>query len=99
MDDFGRALEGADVVVLTDIYPAGEDPISGVTLQALASRVARDFSGELYTTPSLSDVPQELSRLAKPGDLIVLLGAGSIGSVTGAVLAALKLVEDAGRSS
>jgi UDP-N-acetylmuramate--alanine ligase len=99
MGDFGRAFEGADVVVLTDIYGAGEDPIEGVTLQALAKTVARDFTGELYTVLSLSDLPGELSRRSMPGDLIVLLGAGSIGSITGAVLDALNSVEDVGTNS
>ena len=99
MDEFGRAFEGADVVVLTDIYSAGEDPIEGVSQQALAKTVARSFRGELYTAQSLSDVPQELARLATPGDLIVLLGAGSIGSIAGAVLAALNSAEDMGKNS
>ena len=86
MSEFGGAFAGADIVVLTDIYTAGEDPIAGITLQALAARVKAEFSGELRSVPSLSDVPVELARLAMPGDLVVLLGAGSIGSIAGAVL-------------
>ena len=90
LSEFGRAFDGADVVVLTDIYAAGEDPIEGITLEALARSVEDDFTGELHTVPALSDVPNELARLAKAGDLVVLLGAGSIGSIVGAVLRALE---------
>jgi UDP-N-acetylmuramate--alanine ligase len=99
MAEFGRAFEGADAVVLTDIYAAAEDPIEGVTLEALAKAVARDFSGELYTAPSLSDLPEALARLSAPSDLIVLLGAGSIGSIASDVLRELAATEGARRDS
>jgi UDP-N-acetylmuramate--alanine ligase len=89
MDEFGPAFQGADVVILTDIYAAGEDPIPGITLEALAESVKRKFTGQLYAVAGLEDVPRELARLALRGDLIVLLGAGSIGSIAGAVLSAL----------
>jgi UDP-N-acetylmuramate--alanine ligase len=89
LSEFGRAFAGADVLVLTDIYAAGEDPITGVTLDSLAKTVREAFSGELRMVPVLGDVPRQLAALAKPGDLIVLLGAGTIGSIAGAVLSAL----------
>ena len=89
MDEFGPAFANADLVVLTDIYAAGEDPIPGVTLDALASRMRQAFRGELRIVPGLADVPKELAAAAAPGDLIVLLGAGSIGSTAGPVIAAL----------
>jgi UDP-N-acetylmuramate--alanine ligase len=89
LSEFGRAFEGADALVLTDIYAAGEDPIAGVTLDALADRVRGGFTGELRIVRALADVPRELAAMARPGDLIVLLGAGSIGSIAGPVLRAL----------
>ncbi len=89
MDEFGPAFANADLVVLTDIYAAGEDPIPGVTLEALANRMRQAFRGELRIVPGLADVPKELAAAAAPGDLIVLLGAGSIGSTAAAVIAAL----------
>jgi UDP-N-acetylmuramate--alanine ligase len=89
LSEFGRAFTGADVLMLTDIYAAGEDPIPGVTLETLADTVRGGFSGELRIVRALADVSRELAALAKPGDLIVLLGAGSIGSVAGSVLSAL----------
>jgi UDP-N-acetylmuramate--alanine ligase len=89
LGEFARAFAGADVLVLTDIYAAGEDPIDGVTLDALADTVRGGFDGELHVVPALADVAGKLASLARSGDLIVLLGAGSIGSVAGPVLTAL----------
>jgi UDP-N-acetylmuramate--alanine ligase len=93
LNEFGRALVGADIVMLTDIYAAGEDPIEGVTVEALAKAVAREFHGELSVFPVLGALPRELARVARSGDLIVLLGAGSIGSTAGPVLDALNSVD------
>jgi UDP-N-acetylmuramate--alanine ligase len=77
---FGPALASADVVVLTDIYPAGEPPLPGVTLETLAGAV-REVVPELHVIASIDEVPGGLARLAQPGDVIVTLGAGSIGAV------------------
>jgi UDP-N-acetylmuramate--alanine ligase len=89
LNEFSRAFAGADVLVLTDIYAAGEDPIAGVTLDALADAVRGGFRGEVRVVRALGDVASELAGLATRGDLIVLLGAGSIGSIAGSVLSAL----------
>jgi UDP-N-acetylmuramate--alanine ligase len=89
MSEFGRAFAGADVVVVTDIYAAGEDPIPGVTLEVLANTVRAGFTGDVRVVPALADVPNELASVARHGDLIVLLGAGSIGSLAPSVVAAL----------
>jgi UDP-N-acetylmuramate--alanine ligase len=80
MDAFGPALAGADHVVLTDIYPAGEDPVPGVTLETLASAIRRSAPA-LNVVPRLEDVPHALATLARPGDVVITLGAGSIGTV------------------
>jgi UDP-N-acetylmuramate--alanine ligase len=78
---FGTALAGADHVVLTDIYPAGEDPIPGVTIDSLAAEVRGAAVGPVDVVPSLADVPMALARIARPGDVVITLGAGSIGGV------------------
>jgi UDP-N-acetylmuramate--alanine ligase len=88
MEDFGPALAGADVVLLTDIYPAGEAPIPGITLEALASAV-RPAVAELHVAQRLEDVPGAVARLARAGDLVVTLGAGSIGATSERIVDAL----------
>ena len=92
MDAFGPALSAADVVVLTDIYPAGEAPIPGVTLDALAGHVAAAVPA-CAVVPRLDDVPGAVATLARPGDLVVLLGAGSIGRLGPRVIDALTSAE------
>ena len=87
--DFGPALALADVVVLTDIYPAGETPVPGIDLDVLADRVRPEVK-ELVVVPLVTDVPGHVVMLAREGDLIVTLGAGSIGLVADRVLASLR---------
>ena len=67
--------------MLTDIYPAGEEPIPGVTLDALAAAVRRHVTAPVDVVPHLDDVPGALAAIARPGDVVITLGAGSIGSV------------------
>jgi UDP-N-acetylmuramate--alanine ligase len=78
---FGPALALADEVVLTDIYPAGEDPIPGVTIDALADAVRTSVAGPVHVVKRLEDVPAAVARLSRPGDLVITLGAGSIGAI------------------
>jgi UDP-N-acetylmuramate--alanine ligase len=89
MSAFGPALGLADVVVLTDIYAAGEAPIPGITLETLAESI-RAHVRELIVVPQVTDVPGHVAMLVREGDLVVTLGAGSVGLVADRVLAALR---------
>jgi UDP-N-acetylmuramate--alanine ligase len=89
MDAFGPALAGADHVVLTDIYAASEDPIPGVTLDALADSIRRTLTAPLDVVPGLDDVVPAIVRAARPGDVVITLGAGSIGNLPDRLLGAL----------
>jgi UDP-N-acetylmuramate--alanine ligase len=80
LERFGPALSLADEIVLTDIYAAGEDPIPGATIEALAGRVEQAAPGRVLLVKALADVPAQVARMARPGDLVITLGAGSIGS-------------------
>ena len=87
--EFGTALSGADEVVLTDIYPAGEPPLAGVTVDSVAESVRAAGHCPLHVVPNLADLPGRVASLAKPGDLVITLGAGSIGAVGDRILTAL----------
>jgi UDP-N-acetylmuramate--alanine ligase len=89
MDRFGAALVGADEVILTDIYAAGEAPIAGVTIDALADMVRSAVHCPVHLVRALGDVPGEVARRVRRGDLVVTLGAGSIGSIGERILEAL----------
>ena len=88
-DAFGPSMAGADAIVLTDIYAAGEEAIAGVTLDALAARVRSQITVPVEVVPRLADVAPALARLAQPGDVVITLGAGSIASVPDQLLALL----------
>ena len=88
MGRFGPALAGADEVVLTDIYPAGEPPIAGITVTALAEAVGA-AAPSVTVIRALDEVPAAVSVLARDGDVVLLLGAGSIGRIGPRVLEAL----------
>jgi len=91
LDRFGPALAGADELVLTDIYAAGEEVIPGVTIDLLADAIRQAApSLPLHVVHPVEDVPAAVARLARAGDLVVLLGAGSIGSMAPKLLVALE---------
>jgi UDP-N-acetylmuramate--alanine ligase len=78
-DDFGRALATADLVVVTDVYAAREDPEPGVdgALVAAAARRARPDLDCRYE-PDRAALAATVAALAQPGDLVLTLGAGDI---------------------
>jgi len=90
MAEFATALAGADEVVLTDIYPASEPPIPGVTVEALAAAADAVRATPVRVVARVDAVPAAVSALARPGDLILTLGAGSIAGVASALVAALE---------
>jgi len=79
LGNFGAALRDADEVILTDIYSAGEDPIAGVTVEALAHAIRLAGHRAVHVIRSLADVPGHVAASARAGDWVVMLGAGSIG--------------------
>jgi UDP-N-acetylmuramate--alanine ligase len=90
LEAFGPAFAGADHVVLTDIYAAGEAPIPGIDSEALARSIRGACTAPVDLVHSLDDLPQAVAALARPGDLVLTLGAGSIGTVAERILAALR---------
>jgi len=90
LSEFGAALSGADEIVLTDIYAAGETPIPGITVEALAAAIRASARGAVRVVPSLDQIPETVAELARPGDLVITLGAGSIGTTGERILEALR---------
>jgi UDP-N-acetylmuramate--alanine ligase len=90
MSEFGPALREADVILLTDIYAASEEPLPGVTVEALADAIRAGAGKPVRLVKSLEDVVPALLELAKPGDAVITLGAGSIGTVPKRLVEALE---------
>jgi UDP-N-acetylmuramate--alanine ligase len=89
MAAFGPALRAADEIVLTDIYAAGEPPVAGVTVESLAGAIRESSGRPVHVVSRLDAVVPELLRLLRPGDVVLTLGAGSIGSLAAPLAAAL----------
>jgi UDP-N-acetylmuramate--alanine ligase len=90
LHQFARALGAADLVVLLDIFPAGESPIPGVTAEHLAQAVRTENANPVHCVPAIDEAIPLLLNIARPGDLVVTLGAGSIGALGKRLVSALR---------
>jgi UDP-N-acetylmuramate--alanine ligase len=77
-DDFARAFNLADVVLILDIYPAGENPIDGVTTPALIEKLKSFGHKNAMYAPTFETIESYVIAHAKPGDAVVVMGAGSV---------------------
>jgi len=89
-EDFTRSFNKADVVLLCDIYAAGENPIPGISSALLAKAIADHGHGAVRYVPDRAQLAAELAQLARPGDAVIALGAGDINKLLGPVAAALR---------
>ena len=81
-DAFAHAFEGADEVVISDIYaPAGEMPIEGVSAKRLAEEIKIQSNPNVHYLGSKDDVFEHLVKHVRPGDLVLTMGAGDIWKV------------------
>jgi UDP-N-acetylmuramate--alanine ligase len=77
-DEFGHAFHQADVLLLTDIYPASEEPIPGVTAEALARAIAERGHRQVTWAGDLRAASDALAAEVREGDVVLTLGAGSV---------------------
>lgn len=77
-DEFCRAFHQADVLVVTEIYPAGEDPLPGISGEVLAEGIKRHGHRHVRFVAELDEVTDVLEGELRPGDLVMTLGAGSV---------------------
>jgi UDP-N-acetylmuramate--alanine ligase len=80
-EDFARVLSTVDALVLADVYPAGEQPLVAADGRALARAVRVAGKVEPLFVESVAEVPEAIRSLACAGDVVVTMGAGSIGQV------------------
>lgn len=95
-EDFVQVLSKVDVLILLDVYTAGEQPIAGADSRALARSIRQRGKVDPVFVPSIEEVPQVLTALVQAGDIVVTQGAGNVGTLAG-TLAELQLT-GAGRS-
>lgn len=88
--DFTTAFNQADRLIMTEIYPAGEQPIEGVNGLALFEAVRSHGHHEVDFVPDFNNLAQEVSKGLSPNDLVLTLGAGSITHIGDQILRLLK---------
>ena len=76
--EFSNSLELADVVLITDIYPAREKPIPGVTSKLIYDILFQKMKDQCFLVPDLDDLESMLDKIIEPGDMIITMGAGNI---------------------
>ncbi len=91
LDDFANVLAEADVLVLTEIYPAGEAPIAGADGRALARAVRARGKVDPVLIEHPRDITTVLPPLLADGDLVLMMGAGDIGAAATALAGAATL--------
>lgn len=78
LKSFAMCFNQADVLVLTEVYPAGEDPIPGINGQALYEAIQEYGHKNVIYEPDMDRIPEIITRLVLPEDMILVLGAGNI---------------------
>ncbi|MDR2697411.1 MAG: UDP-N-acetylmuramate--L-alanine ligase [Holophagales bacterium] len=86
LDEFARAFFEADVVVVSDIYPASETPIPGLTGQTLVDALRSTGQREVHYIPDIQNMPSALREITQSKDLLITFGAGNITQVGSAFL-------------
>jgi UDP-N-acetylmuramate--alanine ligase len=81
LDDFGRVLGSSDVLLVTEVYAAGEAPIAGADGRAICRAVRSRGQVEPVFVERVEDLAQSLRGVLRDGDLVLTLGAGNIGAV------------------
>ena len=90
--EFIKVLQAADLIFLTDIYAAGEEPIKGVTSNKLVSAIQQDGHQHTHFLNNFNQVSQLVSYL-RDGDLVITMGAGNIWIVANSILEELNREE------
>ncbi len=89
-DEFVTAFYDADVLVLTDIYAASEQPIEGVSAEALAAAIRKHGQKDVAYVADREAIPDHLAGIVRPGDIVLTLGAGNLWQAGEAFLARLQ---------
>ncbi len=92
-EDFVSVLGLADVVLLAEVYSAGETPIAGADGRALAAALRDAGKVQPIFVDSIVAMPQVIVDNAQPGDVVLCMGAGSIGEVPAQVVSLLQIIE------
>ncbi len=89
-DEFKRSFNQADVLLLADVYAAGEKPIPGADSERLTAAIREHGHHEVHYVPERGQLARRLAEVARPGDVVIALGAGDINKVLSEVQALIE---------
>ncbi len=92
--EFGRSFRDADVVFITDVYAASEQPLPGITGQTIADEVAREGHLNVHYQANRKQLHIDVGRILEPGDCVLSLGAGNVHEETAILAQDLSRMED-----
>ena len=78
MGEFARSFNNADTLLVSDIYAASEEPIEGVTAEALTEAIARYGHKDAHYIGGIENAAQLIRERVQPGDMVITLGAGTV---------------------
>mgnify|MGYP006417878055 CR=1 FL=1 len=93
--EFANAFLNSDVLIITEIYPAREEPIKGITGELVAKAAENAGHKNVLFIPDLEDLSKQLDLIAQPGDMVLTMGAGTIWRYSDKYFSHLKNVEAA----
>jgi len=89
-EDFGKSFFNADILIVTDIYPAREKPIEGVSGRLIADAAQIRGHRNVNYVPDKNDIPDFVEKIIKSGDMVITMGAGDIWKIGDEILKRLK---------
>jgi UDP-N-acetylmuramate--L-alanine ligase/UDP-N-acetylenolpyruvoylglucosamine reductase len=93
-DDFGKVLQAADRVYITEVYAASEPPIKGISGQTIVDAMRKHGDVPAQFLPDLATAHHAVGNALQPGDLLITLGAGNIHETGSRLAADLKTLEE-----
>ena len=93
-EDFGKVLQSADLVFISDVYPASEKPIDGISGQTLVDAMKRHGDIPATYLANLAIAHHAVGNALQPGDLLITLGAGNVHEAGTRIAADLKILEE-----
>ncbi|MFC2161075.1 UDP-N-acetylmuramate--L-alanine ligase [Acidobacteriota bacterium] len=89
MKEFGTAFNQADVLIISEVFPAGEQPIQDVSGKNLCKEIQEFGHKHVYFEAEIKKIPSLIKKLVKPNDLVLIMGAGSINSIIPEIISGL----------
>lgn len=86
MHEFAGSFDNADILIVTEIYPAGEKPVEGITGERLCNEIRKHGHKDVVFIPNKNDITAYIHEIIMPGDMIITLGAGDIWKIGRKVL-------------